>query len=796
MARSLALSLLGFTLGFLGNFEAQGQEAMPDRLIGFAPASKAAEARAEAAALATPSPENARKWLRTLTEEPHVAGTPADRETAEFVRDKLKSWGWDVEMVEYEVLLNYPFPRSVKLEITRPVSVSLPVVEEPNPRDKDSASPDAWPAFHGYGVSGHPEGQVVYANYGRVEDFKTLDKLGVDVRDKIVLVRYGHIFRGLKVWNAQRRGARGVLIYSDPADDGYGKGDTYPFGPFRPESAIQRGSVQFLSLGPGDPSTPGTPSVKGAKRLPFDELNGFVTAHESAYIAYPLALNLEDQTFKGRVIGQPLQPQYRQKVQEWEKSTGLKREDYAATIPSLPVSYGSARPILEKLAGPEVPSGWQGGLPFAYHVGPGPVEVSFSIAYDYQIRPIWNVIATLKGSVEPDRWVMLGNHRDAWVYGAVDPSSGTAATLETCRALGEAKKAGWTPRRTIMYANWDAEEYGLVGSTEWAEDHESEISEKAVMMLNVDAAVSGPNLSAAGIASLRDLFLSAASDVDDPRTGKTLAEEWLGKQRKAWADQPIDLDPSVWSGSKPGQRHEEFEPQMGFLGSGSDYTAFVDHLGVPALNLAFGGRYGVYHSMYDNIFWMENFCDPEYLYHAASAKLYALLMLRASSSEVVPLTFSPYALALREHVDALRRSVLRKGRATGKPFEFDGLDSLVSAVRRFEEQAKSLDRATEDLAHRGDVDADTLRTANDALTQVERRFLLSDGLPGRTWFKHAIYAPGVTTGYASWPLPAVRQAVEENDHKALAKAVEALVPRIDSATEAMNQAQQAATGGE
>ncbi|HEU5118042.1 MAG TPA: transferrin receptor-like dimerization domain-containing protein, partial [Isosphaeraceae bacterium] len=483
--------------------------------------------------------------------------------------------------------------------------------------------------------------------------------------------------------------------------------------------------------------------------------------------------------------------------QQWEQTTDLKRDDYYATIPSLPISYASARPILERLAGPNVPDGWQGALPFSYHVGPGPVEVSFSVAYDYKVRTIWNVMATLKGSAEPDRWVMLGNHRDAWTYGAVDPSSGTSATLEACRALGEAKKAGWTPRRTILYASWDAEEYGLVGSTEWAEEHEKEIGQKAVLMLNVDSAVSGPNLSADGIPSLRDLFLSAASDVTNPRTGKTLADEWLEARRRAWASEPVDLDATVWSGRESAKPpFPEFQPQMNFLGSGSDYTAFVDHLGVPALNVDFEGRYGVYHSIYDDYFWMEHFGDPEFLLHSTAGKLYALIMMRAASSEVVPLTFTPYAQALREHVDDLRRSIARKERASGKPFEFEGLDDLISAVRRFDEQAHSLDRETANLAHRGDVDAATLQKANDALTRVERQFLLKDGLPGRAWFKHSLYAPGLTTGYASWPLPAVRQAIEENDHKALEAAVQALVPRIEAATESMKTAQDASKLGD
>ncbi len=321
--------------------------------------------------------------------------------------------------------------------------------EAPLAIDKDSASSAAFGAFNGYGVSGLAFGQVVYANYGRPDDFSALEKMGIDIKDKIVLVRYGEIFRGLKVHNAQKRGAKGILIFSDPADDGYAKGDVYPHGRFRPESAIQRGSVQFLSHGPGDPSTPFGPSTKDAKRIAFDPRDGF-----------------------------PLEGTART---EWEKATGLKREDYFATIPSLPISYATAREILKVLAGPNVPSGWQGGLPLPYHVGPGPAEVDFTISMDYQLRTIWNVIATIPGSEEPDRWVMIGNHRDAWVYGAVDPGSGTAATMETCRALGAAVKNGWKPRRTIVYASWDAEEYGLVGSTEWAEANADELKKKAVL---------------------------------------------------------------------------------------------------------------------------------------------------------------------------------------------------------------------------------------------------------------------------------------------------------------------------
>ncbi len=370
--------------------------------------------------MGVPTPDAARTWLRALTEEPHVAGTPADYKTAVDVRDKLRSWGWQADLAEYEVLLNYP--TQLRLRDRPPQVKPLKTTEDAVTVDKDSASPDVFPAFHGYGVSGDVTAQVVYANFGRPEDYTVLERLGVDVKGKIVLVRYGEVFRGLKVRNAQKKGAKGILIYSDPQDDGYGKGDTFPDGPYRSPSSFQRGSVQFLSLGPGDPSTPNGPSLKDAARLPIDPKNGFPVVGSHL-------------TFDRHRVPRP-------SVKEWEKAAGQVREDYYATIPSLPISYESARPILEAMGGANVPAGWQGGLPIPYHVGPGPVEVHMAVEMDYKVRTIWNVIAQLKGEVEPDRWVMVGNHRDAWVYGAVDPGSGTATTLEMCRALGRRSSRG------------------------------------------------------------------------------------------------------------------------------------------------------------------------------------------------------------------------------------------------------------------------------------------------------------------------------------------------------------------
>jgi N-acetylated-alpha-linked acidic dipeptidase len=767
-----------------------------DRPLGFRDNSDAQAARrkAEELALGVPTPEAARLLLRKLTEEPHVAGTPEDYETALFVRDKLKGWGWKAELAEYKVLLNYPVANSVRLALTAPVAVNLKVMEAPNPADKDSASPKAFPAFHGYGISGSVEGQVVYVNYARNDDFAAVEKLGIDVKGKIVLARYGEIFRGLKVYNAQRRGAKGILIYSDPGNDGYARGDVYPHGPFRPGSGIQRGSVLFLSLGTGDPSTPDGPSIDGADRFLIDRENGFPLADESRQ-------NMPGLTEDTRKL---FAERERKKVTDWEKATGRKRDEYFATIPSLPISYDSARPILEALGGPNVPAGWQGGLPLTYHVGPGPAEVSFSIQMDYAIRPIWNVIATLEGSVEPDRWIMVGNHRDAWVYGAVDPSSGTAATLEMCHALGEAVKSGWKPRRTIKYASWDGEEYGLIGSTEWAVHHAKELDEKAVMMLNVDSAVSGPDLELDGVPSMRDLILQAADGVRDTRSNRPLGQIWVEAQRKAWAaNSPLVEGEELLTGKADGAGKRKplsggFRPAMTPLGSGSDYTAFVDHLGIPAVDANFSGRYGVYHSVYDNFFWMEHFGDPEFTTHATAARLYTLIAMRAAGADVVPLTYTPYAEAIHSYLGELKRTVIRSRRLAtpDDPRPIKALAALALAQAAADvlgEQAVALDAATSALAMDDEADDKQLGKVNDLLTKIERAFLLPAGLPGRPWFKHSIYAPGVTTGYASWPLPAVRQAIEENDGDALAAAVPPLVERLKAATAAMEAAADAAS---
>jgi N-acetylated-alpha-linked acidic dipeptidase len=674
--------------------------AEPEALFGFFAGSREAQARAEKAFLETPAPERAQRWLFALTEEPHVAGTPQEKTVAEYVLARFKEFGLEAEMVRYDVFLNHP--KSVKLALVAPVEEELSLREEPYDVDKDSTPSGMFPAFHGYGASGQAQGAVVYVNYGTPADYETLQRMGVSVAGRIALARYGAVFRGLKVKEAQDRGAVGVLIYSDPADDGYARGDVYPDGPMRPPSAIQRGSVQYLSLGPGDPSTPGYASTAGARRLTRDQMSN------------------------------------------------------VPKIPSLPIAYAEAEKILRRLGGPRVPDEWQGGLPFSYHAGPGGATVRMDVQMDEGLKPIYNVIARIKGAAEPEKLVVLGNHRDAWTHGAVDPNSGTAAMLEMARGFAAALKAGWRPRRTVLLANWDAEEYGLVGSTEWAEEHAAELQKDAVAYLNCDVAVTGPELGIGGVPSLRDLAQAAAADVPEPRKGGSVGAAWEARLRGEWARQaPVELL----------QPDPPFALRLPPLGSGSDYTAFLDHLGVPSLDMGFSGPYGVYHAVYDNFRWMERYGDPGFHYHAAAARLWGLMAMRLASAEVVPLRFASYASALQVDLDGLRREAIRRARAPqaagSKPAITPDFSPVLAALRDLGEAGAAADRAAAAVAAGGDAQA--ARRLSEALLQVERAFLSPEGLPKRSWFRHVLIAPGTTTGYAPWPFPGLQQAIEDRD---------------------------------
>jgi N-acetylated-alpha-linked acidic dipeptidase len=691
--RRIIVALVALTVSLsLPDVLAQDATRTP---VGFSRASADANAKFERIILDTPTPDNARKWLMALTEEPHVAGTPAEKRVAEWVRDRLKEFGLDVEMVKYDVFLNHP--KSVSLKLVEPTQESLSLVEDSYPQDKDSTPRGEFPAFHGYGASGDATGQVVYVNYGSPADYDKLTQLGVSVAGKVALARYGGPFRGLKVKEAQEHGALGALIYSDPADDGYMKGDVYPDGPMRPPSAIQRGSVEFLSIQPGDPSTPGgLPSTANARRLTRDQMTN------------------------------------------------------VPKIPSLPIAYREAEKILRAMGGQRVPDEWQGGLPFAYHIGPGGAAVEMHVEMDEGLKPIYDVIAKIPGS--GDQVVIAGNHRDAWTPGAVDPNSGTAAMLEAARALGVAVKAGWKPKRTLLLCSWDAEEYGLVGSTEWAEDNAAMLTAKAVAYLNVDVAVTGPTFAASGAPSLRDVMREVVALVPEPRAGGSVGAAWEKRVKDAWASStPVHLDAP----------DREFEMQLNRLGSGSDYTVFLDFLGIPSTDMGFSGSYGVYHSVYDNFRWMSRFGDPEFIYHQAAARILGLLAMRVATADVAPLHFSAYARALTDDLDEIRADVTKRARTAGATAFRPDFAPVTKALADLGAAGRAADDAANRVAASGDAAA--AARMSDALTQVERAFLNPQGLPGRPWFRHQLIAPGLTTGYAPWPFPGLREAVEKKD---------------------------------
>src|SRR6266481_1827101 len=556
--------------------------AFAQTLDGFSSARSQDERRVEEQFRAVPAPDSAREHLRRLTVDPHIAGTKEDYATAVYVRDQMRSFGLPAELKEYQVWLNYPKTDPI-VELIGTHRERLSVREAVLKADPTSSHPKITPLFNGYSASGDVTAPLVYANYGLPPDYEALQKAGVDVKGKIVLVRYGNSFRGVKAKVAQDHGAVGCLIYSDPADDGYVQGDVYPKGPWRPVAAGQRGSVQFLFQYPGDPLTPGKPAIPGVPRLTLEEAYGDIPR-----------------------------------------------------IPVQPLAYDQARRLIEPLKGPLRPKGFQGGFPFAYHVGgTSDVRVHLKTEMDYQSRTLWDVIARIDGAAEKDRWVIMGNHRDAWVFGAVDPNSGTATMLETARAFGQLLKQGWQPRRTIILCSWDGEEYGLIGSTEWAEENAAELQQKAVAYLNVDVAVNGPNYGVSAVPSLWKLIRAATREVKDPKTGKTVYQQWQDRTK----EQRAETDDS------------KAEAAIGALGSGSDFTPFLQHLGIASSDMGFNGDYGVYHSAFDSFYWMSHFGDPTFGYHVAAAQLWGTIAMRLADAAGLPLDYRDYASQVREFFD-------------------------------------------------------------------------------------------------------------------------------------------------
>jgi N-acetylated-alpha-linked acidic dipeptidase len=653
--------------------------------------------------------ESTGRHFRYLTEEPHPAGSDRNRRLAEYTRDRFLEYGLeDVQFLEYEVLL--PFPREVKVSLLEPIEYEASLREDGYDVDKDSWSSDVGLPYLGMTASGDVTAEVIYANSGNPADYDWLESQGIDPAGKIALVRYSmpYSYRGFKAWEAERRGVKALIIYSDPAEDGYRKGEVFPNGPWGPESHIQRGAITYDFIVPGDPLTPGRPSIEGEPRI---------------------------------------------------------EEAESASIPKIiavPMSWRDAKPILENLGGPVAPHAWQGGLPFTYHVGAGPAKVQVKVDMDGKRRPIQVVTGAIRGSEEPEKVVVLGNHRDAWVYGAVDPSSGSATLLEAARILGELSKTGHRPRRTLILASWDAEEWHLTGSTEWGEHFAESLARNAIAYLNVDSSTSGSELAVGAVASLNPLIESVARDVIDPNTRHDLYETWQRRQKSA----------SATAGSAELVDNE--------LGSGSDYTVFLNFLGVPVASLSFDGPYGVYHSQYDNYYWMSHFGDPGFRYMTAMAEVWGRLALRLANAEVYPFDYAGYATTVGDFLDSLNELP-----GTEENLELAAARKAAEAWKKEAEHLNLL--VSQMLADSRDLSTERLTELNQLLLRVEREFLDSNGIPGRPWFKHILYAPRYT--YAAMSLPGATEAVEQQDWRLASAQLDLLIDRLERVTELMREAQ-------
>ena len=667
---------------------AVGQSATHElRLLGFTAEHTRAELAYESAFKGAISTEQERAFHRELTRHPHPAGTIRDKEVAEYIAKTWKEQGIeDVVIRQYDVLGS--LPKDVVVEMTAPVHYKAELREASYDADEDTKNPEIHGAWTSMSASGEVTAPVVYAHSGNPEDYEVLKKHGIDVKGKIVLVRYSnpYSYRGFKALTAQRMGAAGMLVYSDPAEDGYKKGKTFPDGPWGPETHIQRGAITYDFIVPGDPLTPGWASVPGAKRI------------------------------------------------EKSEAQSLPK------IMAVPLSWHDAKPLLEHMGGDVAPKDWQGGLPIKYRLG-GVGQVHLKVQMDDGIAPYYVVEGRIKGAEQPDEWVVLGNHHDAWEYGGVDPSSGTAAMLEMTRSFGALLQKGQRPKRTLVFCSWDGEEVGLTGSTEWGEQFESELKQKAVAYLNVDEATSGKDFHGSAVASLIPEMLELSDSVKDPATGASLREAWrktVAREKKEAKEAALKSDDDVVDVR---------------IGSGSDHTVFLNHDGVPVVELQFDGPYGVYHSAYDDFYWMEHFGDPGYRYHAAMSQLWGTLALRLADADILPFDFGAYAGKVREFV----REVQAKpdGRANVD------LSALLKALDEFESEGKLLDAAAKKKLTSGKLDAAQVEEVNRAIMQVERNWLNPEGIPGRPWFKHTLYAARYT--YAHLEVPGLTEAVEAKD---------------------------------
>jgi len=716
MLRRISVVLLLFP-AFLFSGDSQTSSSASAGLSGFAHADE--ERAIESRFLAVPDRKLAQEHLRILTQAPHMAGTPEDKATADYVAQKFREAGLSTEIVEYKIWMNYP--AEISVDVTAPADVHMhgPTREHVD-GDPYQDDPRVVTPASGMSPSGDVEADVVYANYGTPADFQKLEDLKIDLHGKIVIARYGQNYRGVKADLAYQHGAAGLILYSDPADDGGKRGPVYPAGPWRPETSVQRGSISAIWQFPGDVTTPGIASVPS------------------------------------------LDPSQRIKA---ENSAAM------AKIPTTPLSAADADPILQHLAGQAVPDDWRGGLPFEYHTGPGPIRIKLHLKQDFQLRTIWDVIGTIRGNTWPDSVVLAGNHRDAWVFGAVDPNSGTAAMLEAVHAFANLLKSGWKPKRTIVLGSWDAEEEGLIGSTEWGEQH-PELQTTAVAYFNTDMAVSGPKFGAAAVPSLKQFVRDITKAVSDP-DGGNVYERW--KALSSGSAAKTDSRETSTSTYRPPLASSTDVP-VSDLGSGSDFTVFLQHLGIASTDIGSVGDYGVYHSAFDNFSWFTKFGDPTFAHEQKMARIFGLEILRMADCDVLPYDFEQYGKEVGEYIAAAEKRAAAL--SSGSSPEFG----------RASEAAKRLAEAGARIAVLQKNTSGNVAGLNAKLVEADRALLLTSGLPGRPWFRHAVFAPGKHAGYAAAVIPGVNDSIDEKDSSELPKQLRALTSSLDHAASILEEA--------
>ena len=688
---------------------------------GFTTAAAKSQREWEAKFRALPEPARMREAMRRLSARPHHLGSPYGKDNAEWLKAQFESYGWDARIERFDVL--FPTPKVRVLELIAPTRFTAKL-EEPILKEDPTTNQRAeqLPTYNAYSADGDVTAPLVYVNYGVPADYEQLERRGISVKGAIVIARYGGSWRGIKPKVAYEHGAIGALIYSDPRDDGFAEGETYPNGPYRPKDGVQRGSVLDMPTYPGDPLTPGVGASPGAKRL-----------------------------------------------DRKDAVTIMK-------IPVLPISYGDAQPLLAALTGPVAPPAWRGGLPITYRLGPGSAQVHLKLEFDWKQTPLYDVIATLKGSIFPDEWVMRGNHHDGWVNGAEDPISGLVAELEEARALGQLVKQGWKPRRTIVYMAWDGEEPSLLGSTEWVEEHMTDMRSKGVFYLNTDGNGRG-TLGAAGSHALERFVSEVAGEVNDPETNVTvLQRQRMGEVMAGHADARTIRDLRIEA-----------------LGSGSDFTPFLQHAGVPTLNIGFGGEDGggIYHSIYDSFAWYTRFSDTSFVYGKALAQVAGMMVMRVANADLLPAEFGALSATAKRYlgeVTALRETTAKEieelnkrlaenafgitndprhpltAPASQSPAPYlnfapiqNATDSLARVAERYERAYGGLPTSAATAA--------ALAQVNALLRQSDQMMLIPEGLPKRPWYQHALYAPGYYTGYGVKTMPGVREAIEQRDWK-------------------------------